>query len=68
MLEESVYCRMLVSGNTYRAMSDLIHANKPPKGLVVCLSLTEKQFANMDIVTGEYSSDVLRSTDKVVDL
>ena len=44
----------------------LVRKNKPPKGLVQVLSLTEKQFAQMECIVGEFRSDVLDSTESLV--
>jgi CRISPR-associated protein Cas2 len=68
MLEESVYERMVINGNTQRALIELIRKNKPPKGLVMVLQITDKQFENMEIITGEFISNVIHSTDTVVEL
>ena len=68
MVEESVYSRMVINGNSRRAVEAIIRRNKPPKGLVVLLTVTEKQFANMEFITGEYESDVISSSDRVVEV
>lgn len=68
MVEESVYSRMVINGNSRRAVEELVRKNRPPKGLVALLTVTEKQFANMEMITGEYKSDVISSTDRVVEV
>ena len=68
MLEESVYERMVINGHAQRALVDLLRKNKPPKGLVMVLQITDRQFENMDIITGEFQSNVIQSTDRVVEL
>ena len=68
MLEESVYTRMVIGGNSHRMLVDLLRKNRPPKGIVALLPVTEKQFAKMDIITGDYETDVISSMDKIVEI
>lgn len=66
MLQESVYCRMLLNPSMEKSLLDIIRKGKPPKGLVQALTVTEKQFARMECITGEYHSDVIDSDERVV--
>lgn len=66
MLQESVYCRMMTSPSVENSCRNLIHVNKPPRGLVQILCITEKQFVKMDYVVGEYKSDVVDSEERLV--
>lgn len=66
MLQESVYCRMISSPSVEMSVKKMIKDNKPPKGLIQFLSVTEKQFAKMEYVVGEHSSEVIDNSDKVV--
>ena len=38
---------------------------KPPSGSVMVLSVTEKQFAKIDYITGNIKTDVLTSDDRI---
>ena len=66
MLQESVYCRMVLNQNVAAAVTNTIKKNKPPKGLVQILTVTEKQFSKMEFVTGELSSDVISDDRRTV--
>ena len=66
MLEESVYNRMVPSGCPLEAVKNAFKKNRPPQGLVILLTVTEKQFENMVFVTGEHQSDVISGPDPVV--
>lgn len=66
MLQESVYCKMMTSPTVENSVKNLIHSNKPPKGLIQTLTVTEKQFIKMDYVVGEYSSDVIDSEERLI--
>ena len=66
MLQESVYCRMVTSPSVEASVKKMIQDNKPPKGLVQYLSITEKQFARMEYVVGESKKEVIDSTESLV--
>lgn len=66
MLQESVYCRMALNQTTAGMIVNTIKANKPPIGLVQMLTITEKQFSKMEMVSGEFSSDVIDDDKRLV--
>ena len=66
MLQESVYCRMVTSPSVELSVKNMIQKNKPPKGLVQYLSITEKQFAKMEYVVGESKKEIIDSTESLV--
>ena len=66
MLQESVYCKMMTSPSVENSVKHLIHSNKPPKGIVQALTVTEKQFVKMDYIVGEYSSDIIDSEERLI--
>ena len=66
MLQESVYCRMFITPSSERTAMDMIRKNKPPSGTVQMLSVTEKQFSKMEVIVGDYSSDVLDTDERIV--
>lgn len=66
MMQESVYCRMVLNASVERSVTAVIEKNKPTHGLVQLLSVTEKQFASMVFITGEYHSDVIDSDERTV--
>ena len=48
------------------SVTERLRKQKPPKGLVMVLSVTEKQFQNMEIITGSYASDVIDTDKRIV--
>ena len=66
MLQESVYCRMALNQTAAGMTINTVKSNKPQKGLVQMLTITEKQFSKMEMVSGEYSSDVIDSDKRLV--
>lgn len=66
MLQESVYCRMALNQNIANSIISNIKANKPPEGLVQILTVTEKQFSKMELLTGSYTSEVIDSDERLI--
>ncbi len=66
MLQESVYCRMVLNQSVEKSVRALMRKNKPPKGNVQVISITEKQFNAMEFISGEYDSDMIDSDSRVV--
>ena len=54
MMQESVYVKLALNQNT------------APEGLVQILSVTEKQFSKIEIITGDYSSDTVDSDERLL--
>lgn len=66
MLQESVYCKLALNGTAVKSIVDNVHKNKPEEGLIQLLTVTEKQYAKMDIVIGETKSEVLDTDERLV--
>lgn len=66
MLQKSIYVKLALNQNMANAIVDGVRKNKPPEGLVQMLSVTEKQFSKMEIITGEYSSDTVASDERLL--
>lgn len=66
MMQESVYCRMLLTPSASRAVLDVIRKNRPADGIVQVMTVTEKQFAGMEFITGEHHSEVIDSDERLI--
>ena len=66
MMQESVYCRMLITPSAGKAVLDVIRKNRPADGIVQVMTVTEKQFAGMEYITGEYHSEVIESDERLI--
>lgn len=66
MLQESIYCKLVMNAVSANQLIENIKKNKPSNGNVICLKITEKQFSKMEYIVGEKISDVLDSTERVV--
>ena len=66
MLQESVYCKLLLNLSAFDPIKKKIDKIKPKKGNIILLTVTEKQFNDMDIILGEFTHKQINSTDRVV--
>ena len=51
MLQESVYCKLALNSSAVNAIVDNVHKNKPEEGLIQLLTVTEKQYAKIPILS-----------------
>lgn len=66
MLQESVYCKLLLNSTAVAALEENVRKNKPPKGLIQILLITEKQYARMEYILGEFESEVIDSDERLI--
>lgn len=66
MMQESVYTKLMTTPSVENFVKNLIRKNKPEKGIVQTLTVTEKQFSKMEFVVGEYHSDIIDSEERLV--
>ena len=66
MMQQSVYCRLLINANAGKAAMETVRKNKPPEGLVQMLTITEKQFADIEYLVGRNRSDVISTDERVI--
>lgn len=66
MLQESVYCKLALNTTAVNGIVDQINKNKPEEGLVQLLTVTEKQYAKMDLIVGNVKSEVLNTDERLV--
>lgn len=66
MMQESVYCRMVLNASVRDSVAESIKRGKPPDGIIQLLTVTEKQFAGMTYIVGQYKTDVVDSDERLV--
>lgn len=66
MLQESVYCKMVLNESAAKSVVEQVKKNRPEDGLVQLLTVTEKQFSKMEYIVGKYKSEVLDSDQRLV--
>ena len=66
MLQQSVYAKLLLNSTAVVMAAENVRKNKPPKGLIQVLTVTEKQFVRMEFILGEFSSEVIDSDERLI--
>lgn len=66
MMQESVYCKLLLNTSAVKTASEYIRKNRPPKGIVQVLTVTEKQFAEIECITGAFQTEIINSDERLV--
>lgn len=66
MMQESVYSKLVINQTNLISAVKKIKKNKPSKGLVQILSITEKQYASIEYVVGSKSNDKIDSMERLV--
>ncbi len=66
MLQESVYCKLALNSTMTDFIIENLKKNKPEKGLVQALKVTEKQFERMEYIVGEKQAEVLDTDERLV--
>ena len=66
MLQESVYCRLLLNPTAQSTIKNRLQKIKPETGSIMLLVVTEKQFCDMDYILGQPQDKQLSSTERMV--
>ena len=66
MMQESIYCKLALNGSVEKGIVESVHKNSPKEGLVQLLTITEKQYAKMEMIVGAAHSQVLDSDERLV--
>lgn len=66
MMQESVYTKLTLNNSVTESVRQKLLKNKPPKGIVEMLVITEKQFASIEIVVGSENKNQIDSTDRLL--
>lgn len=66
MMQQSVYCRLLINANAGKAAMETVRRNKPQEGLVQMLTITEKQFLDIEYLVGRNKSNVISTDERVI--
>lgn len=66
MMQESIYTKICLNMHAVKQVELNIEKNKPPKGLVQIMSVTERQFASMKLVVGELDETYIQNDARLV--
>lgn len=66
MLQESVYVKMCIDNQVVNSIIKKIETIAPSNGSVMVLTVTEKQFSQMNVIIGKNKSDVISSDSRTI--
>jgi len=66
MLQFSVYSKLLLNNTAETLLKDKIRINKPEEGSIFMLTITEKQFGKMELVSGERQSLIIDTDERLI--
>ncbi len=66
MVQESVYSKIALNGTAARAIASKVRDNKPEKGLVQLITITEKQYNSMEFIVGEKQTDIVDNDKRLI--
>lgn len=68
MLQKSVYVKMGIDIQAVKSTIDKVKKMCPNGGEISVLTITEKQFASIELLLGEGMSDVINNDERIVEL
>ena len=66
MMQESVYSKIILNNTAANVIKETVRKLKTGKGLIQMLTVTERQFENMEFVLGKKQSTVVDTAERVV--
>ena len=66
MMQESVYSKIVLNSIQVELLNEKIRKNAPKKGIIQLMTITEKQYANIEYIIGEPNTKIINSEDKLV--
>lgn len=66
MMQESVYSKIALNGTAAQNIEQNVKKNKPPRGLVQMLTVTERQFSKMEYVVGEKQTKIVDNDERLI--
>ena len=66
MLQESVYAKLALNYTQVEQIVAEVKKERPPKGSVQILSITEKQFSKMEFISGGIETDVINTDERLL--
>lgn len=66
MMQQSVYCKLLMNTTAEQNVAEQLRKNRPPKGIVQLLTVTEKQFSKIEYLTGSFHSEIISSDERMI--
>ena len=66
MMQKSVYTKLALNNSIVNSIKEKIYKNKPEKGIVQLLTITEKQFSSIEYIIGNKDNNILDDTERMI--
>ena len=66
MMQESIYSKLAQNQSAADLIVGNIKKNKPSKGLVQVMKITEKQYAKIECIVGETNKEIIDSDERLI--
>ncbi len=66
MMQESVYSKIILNTQQADLLTKRLRKNAPKKGLIQVLTITEKQYAQIEYIIGESNTKIINNEDRLV--
>ena len=66
MMQESVYSKIVLNNQQATLLLDRLRKNSPMKGIIQVLTITERQYSQIEYIIGESNSKIINTEDRLV--
>jgi CRISPR-associated protein Cas2 len=66
MMQESVYSKIVLNAQQSQLLLERVRKMAPKKGLIQVLTITERQYSQIEFIIGESNSKIINSEDKLI--
>lgn len=66
MMQESVYSKIVLNSQQSALLLDRLRKNAPKKGLIQVLTITERQYSQIEYIIGESKTKIINTEDRLV--
>lgn len=66
MMQESIYTKICINMHAVDKVEHRVDQNKPPRGIVQLMVVTERQYANIKYVVGEENNNTIQNDERMV--
>lgn len=66
MMQESVYSKIVMNSQQALLLLDRLKKNSPKKGIIQVLTITEKQYSQIEYIIGESQTKIIDTEDRLV--
>lgn len=66
MMQESVYSKIVMNSQQSILLIDRLRKKAPKKGLIQVLTITEKQYSQIEYIIGEHNNKIIDSEDRLI--